>query len=169
MIVTSSIESTGSLLDARLRHYIYLAHFLSGKMPMLNLCDEPSLGVRWGRRSITTNLNMTLVQSEPHLNPGALKQTRGHRHPESSEYSGSESKPGPLVFMQPSGAPNQRGFSYLNVCLTAFIRRSIIFSRSSREQLRSSVLSGFKSRAVIFPNSSISRMIVSDLPKRWKV
>ena len=65
--------------------------------------------------------------------------------------------------------PNQSVFSYLNVCLTAFIRRSIIFSRSSREQLRSSVLSGFKSRAVIFPKSSISRTILSDLQKRWKI
>lgn len=55
--------------------------------------------------------------------------------------------------------------SYLNVCLTALIRRSMIFSRSSREQLRSSVLSGFKSRAVIFPSSSISRTVLSDLRK----
>lgn len=33
-------------------------------------------GVGRGRRSIATHLNTTLVQSEPHLNPGALKPTR---------------------------------------------------------------------------------------------
>lgn len=55
--------------------------------------------MRRGRRSIATNLNTTLVQSEPHLNPDALKQTTGHCHPERSQLSGSEGRVGP-VFTQ---------------------------------------------------------------------
>ena len=41
-------------------------------------------GAGWDGRSVTTNLNTTRVQSEPHLKPGALKQTTtGHRYPQS--------------------------------------------------------------------------------------
>lgn len=111
-----------------------------------------------GRGWVTTNLKTTLVQSEPHLNPGALKQTTGHCHSGSSGHA-ARKRAGLGLW----SSCNQHVFSYLNVCLTAFVRRSITFSKSSREQLRSSVLSGFKSRAVIFPNSSISRTILSDL------
>lgn len=168
--MTSRTKLPGSLLDSGWDAAEIWLIFPTGKRPCSNLGDEPSWGVRRGRRSISTNLNTTLVQSEPHLNPDALKQTTGHCHRERSQLSGSEGRVGPVltqILRKPAAQmnPSPARLRYLNVCLTALTRRSIIFSRSSREQLRSSVLSGFKSRAVTFPNSSISRMIVSDLRK----
>lgn len=77
--------------------------------------------------------------------------------------------PPPPRNWQDSNATQTNRSSYLNVCLTAFTRRSMIFRRSSREQLRSSVLSGFKSRAVTLPSSSISRTMLSDLQKGREV
>lgn len=53
--------------------------------------------------------------------------------------------------------------AHLKVCLTALTRRSMIFSKSSREQVKSSVLSGFRSKAVILPSSSNSCTMLSDL------
>lgn len=60
------------------------------------------------------------------------------------------------------------GHTHLNVCLTAPTRRSMIFSRSSREQVKSSVRSEFKSRAVILPSSSSSFTMLSVLGKDGK-
>lgn len=146
------------------------------------VCKGP-LGMHWvggwdegrGGRSATTHLNTTLVQSEPHLNPGALQPTK-HCYPKSSPHSGLRSRARasgvhvtPPGNWQDSNVTQTNGSSYLNVCLTAFTRRSMIFRRSSREQLRSSVLSGFKSRAVTLPSSSISRTMLSDLQKGREV
>lgn len=58
--------------------------------------------------------------------------------------------------------------THLNVCLTAPTRRSMIFSRSSREQVSSSVRSEFRSRAVILPSSSSSFTMLSVLRQDGK-
>lgn len=57
---------------------------------------------------------------------------------------------------------------HLNVCRTALLRRSMIFSRSSLEQVSSSLRSWFRSRDVTRPISSISRTMLSALMPRWK-
>lgn len=57
--------------------------------------------------------------------------------------------------------PSSRG--YLRVCLTALVRRSMIFSRSSLEQVSSSVRSWFRSNEVTLPSSSSSRTMLSAL------
>lgn len=60
----------------------------------------------------------------------------------------------------------QRATTHLNVCRTALLRRSMIFTRSSREQLSSSVRSWLRSKDVTRPSSSSSCTILSDLITR---
>lgn len=56
---------------------------------------------------------------------------------------------------------------HLNVCLMALVRRSMIFTRSSLEQVSSSVRSWFRSSDVTRPSSSSSRTMVSALMCEW--
>lgn len=55
------------------------------------------------------------------------------------------------------------GPPHLSVCFTALVRRSTIFTRSSLEQVSSSVRSWFRSSDVTLPNSSSSRTMLSAL------
>lgn len=57
----------------------------------------------------------------------------------------------------------QRERTYLKVCFTALLRRSMILMRSSREQVSSSVRSWFRSNDVTLPNNSNSHTVLSAL------
>lgn len=61
------------------------------------------------------------------------------------------------------GSTERQQCPHLNVCLTALVRRSMIFTRSSLEQVSSSVRSWFRSSDVTRPSSSSSRTMVSAL------
>lgn len=62
-----------------------------------------------------------------------------------------------------------KAWTHLNVCLIVLVRRSMIFTRSSLEQVSSSVRSWFRSRDVTRPSSSSSFTMLSALKHALKL